>query len=205
MGSTREQVVELLRSGPRTVGELATLLDVTPAAVRFHLLALSQDGLVRRTGLRSTARRPAHVYELTPQAWESIPKAHKPVLEGLLAVLRRRIGAKRVGRALAEAGAALAPAANSPEGFSSRVHAAAGVLRDLGGIVDVEHAKGTVILRGHDCPLGDSALEYPEVCGLAKSLLEAIVEVPVRERCDRSGRPRCLFEIPRPPRPAVRG
>ena len=56
---TRRQVFELLRSGPRSVGELAAGLPVTRPAVSQHLRVLEDVGLVthRRNGTR-------HLYEL---------------------------------------------------------------------------------------------------------------------------------------------
>ncbi len=56
---TRRQVFELLRSGPRSVGELAAELPVTRPAVSQHLRVLEDVGLVthRRNGTR-------HLYEL---------------------------------------------------------------------------------------------------------------------------------------------
>ena len=56
---TRRQVFELLRSGPRSVGELAAKLPVTRPAVSQHLRVLEDVGLVthRRNGAR-------HLYEL---------------------------------------------------------------------------------------------------------------------------------------------
>jgi len=56
---TRRQVFELLRSGPRSVGELAAELPVSRPAVSQHLRVLQTAGLVthRRNGTRN-------VYEL---------------------------------------------------------------------------------------------------------------------------------------------
>jgi DNA-binding transcriptional ArsR family regulator len=56
---TRRQVFELLRSGPRSVGELAAELPVRRPAVSQHLRVLEDAGLVthRRNGTR-------HLYEL---------------------------------------------------------------------------------------------------------------------------------------------
>ena len=52
---TRRQVFELLRSGPRSVGELATQLPVSRPAVSQHLRVLEEAGLVthRRDGTRN--------------------------------------------------------------------------------------------------------------------------------------------------------
>ena len=56
---TRRQVFELLRGGPRSVGELASELPVSRPAVSQHLRVLESAGLVthRRNGTR-------HLYEL---------------------------------------------------------------------------------------------------------------------------------------------
>ena len=56
---TRRQIFELLRSGPRSVGELAAGLPVSRPAVSQHLRVLEDVGLVshQRDGTR-------HLYEL---------------------------------------------------------------------------------------------------------------------------------------------
>jgi DNA-binding transcriptional ArsR family regulator len=56
---TRRQIFELLRSGPRSVGELAAGLPVSRPAVSQHLRVLEEVGLVthQRNGTRN-------VYEL---------------------------------------------------------------------------------------------------------------------------------------------
>jgi DNA-binding transcriptional ArsR family regulator len=56
---TRRLVFELLRSGPRSVGELAAEVPVSRPAVSQHLRVLESAGLVshRRNGTR-------HLYEL---------------------------------------------------------------------------------------------------------------------------------------------
>ena len=56
---TRRQIFELLRSGPRSVGELAAGLPVSRPAVSQHLRVLEDVGLVthERNGTR-------HLYEL---------------------------------------------------------------------------------------------------------------------------------------------
>ena len=52
---TRRRIFELLRSGPRSVGELAGQLPVSRPAVSQHLRVLEEAGLVthRRDGTRN--------------------------------------------------------------------------------------------------------------------------------------------------------
>jgi DNA-binding transcriptional ArsR family regulator len=59
---TRRQVFELLRGGPRSVGELAEDLPVSRPAVSQHLRVLEDAGLVVHT--KSGTR---HLYELDSQ------------------------------------------------------------------------------------------------------------------------------------------
>jgi len=72
------------------------------------------------------------------------------------------------------------------------------VLEDLGGIVEIEEdttPRAKVRLRGYSCPLTSVAASHPEVCRLIEAFLAEVVGAPVKECCDREGRPRCCFEI----------
>ncbi len=56
--ATRRRVLELLRDGPRPVGEIAAQLPVSRPAVSQHLAVLKEAGLVtdRRDGRRNLYR-----------------------------------------------------------------------------------------------------------------------------------------------------
>ena len=70
---TRRQVVELLREGPRSAGDLATEADMSPPAMSRHLRVLRGSGLVEVDTDEADARR--RLYRLRPdpivalQAW----------------------------------------------------------------------------------------------------------------------------------------
>ena len=51
--STRGQILALLRTGNRTVNELAAILNLTDNAVRAHLVSLERDGLAQQHGTRA--------------------------------------------------------------------------------------------------------------------------------------------------------
>jgi predicted ArsR family transcriptional regulator len=197
--STRGQIVTILRSAPCTVEELAAKLELTDNAVRAHLLTLERDGLVRQSGLRRGPRKPHFTYILTPQADTLFPKAYDALLNQLIAVLKHRLDQPELEEVLREVGRAIA--AGAPAGHNASLKAraqnAVKVLEAIGGSAEVEQHEDKFVIRGNGCPLAAAVSVHPEVCRLAETLVSEIVQAPVREHCDRTGRPACRFEIPR--------
>jgi DeoR family transcriptional regulator, suf operon transcriptional repressor len=66
----------------------------------------------------------------------------------------------------------------------------------LGATTHVE-GNGGYVIRGFGCPLAALTGKHPGVCLAMESLLAEVVDVPVRECCDRAERPQCCFEIRR--------
>jgi DNA-binding transcriptional ArsR family regulator len=77
---TRRSVLELLRSGPRAVGELASELPVSRPAVSQHLRVLKGAGLVteRREGTR-------HLYRIDPAGLATLRTYLESFWDGALA------------------------------------------------------------------------------------------------------------------------
>jgi DNA-binding transcriptional ArsR family regulator len=85
---TRRAIFERLRSGPRSVGELASCLPVSRPAVSQHLRVLSEAGLVsaRNEGTRRLYRvAPQGVAELRDylnEFWDEVLAEFKQKVEG---------------------------------------------------------------------------------------------------------------------------
>jgi len=195
--STRGQIVTLLRSAPCTVEELAGKLNLTDNAVRAHLSTLERDGLVRQSGLRRALRKPHFTYVLTEAADKLFPKAYDALLNQLIAVLKTRLEPAEIEDVLREVGRALAADAPSGQNLSleTRVQTALKVLEAIGGAAEVEQQGDKMVIVSSGCPLAAAVSMHPEVCRLAETLVAEIVKVPVEERCDRTGRPKCRFEL----------
>lgn len=67
---TRRAVVEALMVRPRTPGELASKLKVSPQALSRHLRQLRQAGFIRAQDVAEDLRQ--RVYRLDPAALQSI-------------------------------------------------------------------------------------------------------------------------------------
>src|SRR5689334_596288 len=195
--STRGQIVTLLRSSACTVEELAEQLTLTDNAVRAHLATLERDGLVRQSGLRRGPRKPHFTYVLTDEADKLFPKAYDALLNQLIVVLKTRLEPAEIEDVLREVGRALAAdaAPADPASLESRVQTALKVLEAIGGAAEVEHHGDKLVIVSTGCPLAAAVSVHPEVCRLAETLVAEIVKVPVEEKCDRTGRPRCRFEL----------
>lgn len=194
--TTRGQIVMLLRRAGRTVDELAQALDLTDNGVRSHLATLERDGLVRQHGTRRGAGKPAYTYELTSEADRFFPKAYDEILVHVLDVLGERLTPEQVGQVFAEVSRRLAVGRVAPDGdLRSRVAWGATVLRDMGGLPEVEERDGAFLIRGYSCPIGSVVSRHPGACRLAEQLLSRVIGATVRERCERDGSPSCGFEV----------
>ena len=195
--STRGQIVTLLRGQTKTVNDLSEELGLTDNAVRAHLLSLERDGLIKQSGVQRGTRKPHFSYALTPEADHLFPKAYDALLNQLITVLKGRFAPKALKEVLREVGRSLA--AGHPSGkrasLESRAQNALGVLAALGGAARLEKDNRRLLISSQLCPLGAAVEQHPEVCQLAEALVAEIVGVPVQERCDRSGSPRCRFEL----------
>jgi predicted ArsR family transcriptional regulator len=201
-GTTRGQIVALLRRARQTVDDLAAVLHLTDNAVRAHLVRLERDGLVRQHGIRRGERRPALVYELTPEAEGLFPKAYAPALARLLEVLSEHASPDEVRQLAQESGRRLAAGysvhAGSPR---ERLQAAADALSSFGGLAEVyaddTDAEGGLLLEGFSCPLGGLVADHPELCALAEALVSEVSGLEMRETCERTpgGTPHCRFQL----------
>jgi predicted ArsR family transcriptional regulator len=194
---TRERIIALLRRKAATTNEIAAQLGLTHNAVRSHLTALQRDGVIRQGSLRPSASRPAVLYELLPEAEAVFSRAYIPFVAQLVQVLQQRLPEGELEEVMRTVGRRLGaewPRLRGPLGH--RVQEASRLLEELGAMNEVEPLNsGGFVIRGHGCLLAEAVHGRPEVCRAMESLLTELLEVSVRECCDRTARPRCCFAI----------
>lgn len=214
-GSSRAQILSLLRRGERSVDELAAAIGVSDNAVRLHLATLERDGLVHAARLRRDGQvgKPATVYAVTRAGGDAYSKAYEPVLTSLLVTLAGRLDEREMSEMLRDVGRQLSSSASvrargdsgaKSDGreLEARVDEAARVLRAIGGDAEVERTDTGFVIRAFACPLGRSVDACPPLCVAIEELVAGITGAKVKERCDRDDRPRCAFAVT--PRPARR-
>ena len=196
-GGTRARIVDVVRRSAATATEIADQLGMTYHAVRPHLLALQRDGLLRAAGSRGSTR-PATIYEVGPEVAASLSQAYVPYASHLTGVLSERLPKRQLTAIMRDVGRRLA--ANLPRSrgtLRERVVAASAALHELGGPNEVEGQGSTFRIRGSGCPLAEAVQREPAVCRAMEGLLTELPDADVQERCDRTGRPQCCFEIKR--------
>ncbi len=194
---TRGRLLALLREGSWTVDDLANRLGLTDNAVRFHLDALEKAGSIEKSGVRRLGvGQPAVLYSLSPTTEEAFSRAYAPVLIATLAELRERMTPGELVRLLKRIGRRLARGAGQNTGsLASRTSRASELLNELGGVTVVEKGPDGYTIVGRACPLARAVREDHCVCAAVTSLVADVVGAEVTERCNRSGRPQCRFDV----------
>jgi predicted ArsR family transcriptional regulator len=199
LDTSRGRIVTLLQSGGLTSDDIATKLGLTPSAVRLQVTAMERDGVLRRVGKRPGTTKPSHVFELTPEVEQLLSKAYVPFLTQLVRVFSDALPAHQVDTLLRRAGKGLAEEWSREKrvagSLRSRVAMVSEMMNEyLGALTHVE-GNGGYVIRGVACPLAALTGKHPGVCLAMESLISEVLGTPVRECCERAGRPRCCFKV----------
>lgn len=198
---TRDRIVRLLLGKPHTIEELAGRLDVTENAVRAQIALLQRDRTVEVQGSVKSGRRPAAVYGVRPGADLHLSKAYPAVLAGLVKVLSERVPPREFKTVMKELGKELASSVPKPAGDArQRVAGAVRYLKSLGSLAEAAEEDGKIVIKGNGCPISQVTAHDSRACLAMESLLGSLTGLPVAERCEHGGHPRCRFEITLPSR-----
>jgi len=179
----------LLADGPATVTTLAARLRVSATAVRRHLDALEQRGLVvgdQRPPYGPAPRRgrgrPARVFALTAAGRDTFASGYDALAVAALQFLAHDVGQTSV-TAFAKTQAddlasdvrdRLGPAwATAPE--PQRLDALATALSDLGFAATVTPSPAGVQLCQHNCPVSHVAEQFPQLCEAETEVIAGLV------------------------------
>ena len=199
LDTSRGRIVTLLQRGGSTVDDIAVKLGLTPNAVRAQITGMERDGVVQRAGRRPGTTRPSHVFELTSEVEQLLSQAYVPFLTQLVRVFANALPTSQVNVLMREVGKAWArelPVSKPSSGnLRARVAVASELLNEQLGAITHVQGNGGYVIRGMACPLAALTGKHPGVCLAMESLLTEVVGAAVHECCDRTGRPKCCFEI----------
>ncbi|PYR82331.1 MAG: hypothetical protein DMF87_01955 [Acidobacteria bacterium] len=198
--TSRGRIAALLQRGGLTAEEMASQLDLTPTAIRAQLAGMERDGLVRRVGQKRGVTRPSQVFELTAEVEQLLSGLYVPMLSHLVRVFSTDLRSDQLKKVMRQAGKSLARdfqgARRPTTSLEARVTAANELMiTQLGAVTHVVRKNGGFLIRGVACPISAITDKHPSACLVVEGFLQEILGTPVRECCDRSGRPQCCFEV----------
>lgn len=216
-GRTRQRVLSsVLDQGPVSASALAKTMDLTPAAVRRHLDALAEAGLIETrslAGKRAGRGRPARHYVVTAAGHEQISHDYDDLAVDVLEFLRTRAGdealsafvsehTERLRERIAARLAGSPTSAKSRTGVAERSRRLAAALDEEGFAASATPvAVGTPLeamqlCQGH-CPIQQVAQRFPEFCEAELEVFSDFLGVDVRRLSTLAGGAHvCTTHIP---------
>lgn len=186
-GATRREILEALRrSAGMSADQLAETLGVTAMAIRKHLAALQEEGLLTDRLERRPIGRPVSIYALSPTARELFPQQYQELTTELIDDLRSIDGENKVAllfqRRAARLYDQLAPeVAGRP--LPERLAVLSEYLDGQGYLAEWEAtAEGGYLLKEHNCAIYGVAQCAPEVCACELDLFRRLLDGAEIER-----------------------
>jgi predicted ArsR family transcriptional regulator len=205
MHETRQRIIEFLKEKRQaTVEELATAIDLTPMAVRYHLNVLQADNLISTFAVRrqSGPGRPQQIYKLTEAADELFPEDYRSLTDYLLDAVSQRLGKDGVGELfnnIANRLANEAPPRRENQTFEERLDEVVTFLTVKGFAVCWETDGNGYVIHAHSCPYRRVAKDHSEICLLDKHVISTMLNTtPSRIACLTNGDDHCTYRVAEP-------
>ena len=193
LGETRWRILVELCRRHMTAGELARVVGTSTSAVRVHLNALEDAGLVAFAVERRQVGKPTHVYSVTMAGESLLSKAYAPALSAILGAAHARLDGSFVPIAR-EAGESLARSAQ-PKLTGHGLNRAKALLEGLGAPSELVQSDGGMVVRAACCPLGSITRHSSEMCSLLETAVSVVSGIELREHCIRGTHPQCEFRV----------
>jgi predicted ArsR family transcriptional regulator len=202
---TRQQIIEYIKEkGQTTVDDLATVVNLTPMAVRYHLNVLQRDNLISSPAVRRAAGRgrPQQVYALTEAADNLFPVDYCGLADHLLNELTLRLDKEGIDDLFSSIANRLgheAPVATENQRPEERLGEVMAFLTKKGFVVDWEDQEDYYMIHAYSCPYRQIAKEHKQVCLLDKQIISMMLNsTPTRIACLTSGDSHCTYQIAKP-------
>jgi predicted ArsR family transcriptional regulator len=170
LSDTKRRIIERLkRVESATATGLAAEFGLTDTALRQHLDALEEVGMVTRSVAEPTGRgRPPVHWQLAPAAAGAFPDRHGELSVDLITSMRQTLGDKALDRVIAaradRQAAGYALALGDTKDVAVRVRRLADLRSDEGYLAEVAPDGDAYILIEHHCPIRDAAAACGALC-----------------------------------------
>lgn len=207
LGTRQQELLNLLlkNKGGLTVDELSKRLEITRNAVRQHLAALENDGLVTQGVTRPSGGRPEQLYVLTDAGRELFPRHYSWFAQLIVESIKQESGAEGLRERMGAMGSAVAQQLRRQhsglENQQQKVEKLSEVMEQLGyNTKSVRVVDGVPTIEADNCIFHNLAIKNPEICQFDLALLSTFTDSKIdHQECMASGGNVCRFKFtPKP-------
>ena len=202
LGVRQEELLRLLlkNKAGMTADELSAQLTITRNAVRQHLAALENDGLVKKSVTRASGGRPEQLYVLTDKGNECFPRHYAWFAQLLLQSVQQESGAEGLSERLSTMGAQVGKQlrVQYPELVSRGeiTQKLSEVMDQLGYNARSAGGEKEEVIEADNCVFHTLALMNPIICKFDLALLSAFTDSAVdHQECMAKGGNVCRFKF----------
>ncbi len=200
---TRRKILEMLkRDGPQAAARMAKTLGISAMAVRQHLYALAEEGLVAATSEPTGVGRPSKSWHLTEAADDFFPQGYADLTAGLMSSVREvfgddgldRLVASRTREQIAAYGARMTKATT----LAARLKVLSEIRTSEGYMAEVERRDGGYLFTENHCPICAVAKSCTGLCASELELFQEVLGPDVSvERTEHilAGARRCAYRV----------
>ena len=203
LGNRQQALLTLLlkSKGGLTVVELSKRLDITRNAVRQHVVALENGGLLMHGESRPSGGRPEQLYVLTEAGRELFPRHYSWFAQLVLESIKQESGAEALQKRLGTMGAVVAQQLREQysglETRQQKVEKLSEIMEQLGyntalpGVGD-----NAPVIEADNCVFHNLAMNDPEICQFDLALLSTFTDSEVdHQECMAKGANVCRFRF----------
>ena len=202
LGIRQEELLRLLlkNKAGMTADELSAQLTITRNAVRQHLAALENDGLVKKSVTRASGGRPEQLYVLTDKGNECFPRHYAWFAQLLVQSVQQESGAEGLSERLSTMGAQVGKQLRLqyPELVSRGeiTQKLSEVMDQLGYNARSAGGEKEEVIEADNCVFHTLALLNPIICKFDLALLSAFTDSAVdHQECMAKGGNICRFKF----------
>lgn len=203
LGSRQQELLKLLlkHKGGLTLEELSEYLKITRNAVRQHIAALENSGIVTQGVSRPSGGRPEQLYVLTDEGKEFFPRNYSWFAQLMVESIAQESGVAGLRERLGTMGVSVAQQLLSQNSVlktrEQKVEKLSEVMEELGYNTRSFSVNGdATTIEADNCIFHNLAMKNPEICQFDLALLSTFTDSVVNhEECMAKGGNVCRFKF----------
>lgn len=203
LGNRQQELLKLLlkNKGGLTLEELSEYLNITRNAVRQHIAALENNGIVTEGVTRPSRGRPEQLYVLTDEGKEFFPRNYSWFAQLMIESIARESGVAGVRERLGTMGEGVAQQLLSQNSAlktrEQKVEKLSEVMEALGyNTRRFAVNSDALTIEADNCIFHNLAMKNPEICQFDLALLSTFTDSTVNhEECMAKGENVCRFKF----------